>query len=103
HALRHARRRPGNEVDHTRGEPRFLEQPEDEVVREDRRGRGLPYDRVTHDRGCGRQVAADRREIERGDGVDEPLERTVIEVVPGAGGGEGLLRVDTLGKVHIEA
>src|SRR5207302_7541824 len=62
-----------------------------------------PHDGVPHDGRGRRQVAADRREVEWRYRVDEPLEGTVIEVVPGTRGGNGLLPVDALCEVHVEA
>src|SRR2546430_8069995 len=59
----------------------FLEQLEDEIVREDRRRGRLPDHGVAHERGRRGEVAADRREVERRDRVHEPLERAVVKEV----------------------
>ena len=91
------------EVDHARRQARLLQQLVEVPVAERGGVRRLPHHRVAHERGRGRQVAADRREVERRDGVDEALERPVVHPVPHARRGVGLLPVDPLGVVDVEA
>src|SRR5213592_4746589 len=81
----------------------ILEQLEDEIVREDRRRGRLPDHGVAHERGRRGEVAADRREVERRDRVHEPLERAVVEEVPGTGRGDRLLGIQPLREVRVEA
>eukprot|EP00756_Hemistasia_phaeocysticola_P022014 Hpha_TRINITY_DN15806_c1_g2::TRINITY_DN15806_c1_g2_i1::g.188261::m.188261 len=93
----------GNHVDNARGQPSLLEDLQHQVVTEDGRIARLPHDCVAHQRGSSGQVNTDRREIEGRDREDEPLQRTVVDEVPGVVGGDRLLSVDLLGVLAVEA
>src|SRR5581483_5241609 len=97
--------RPGavDQVDDAGRHPGLLEELHQEVGGERGRRRRLPDDRVAHQRGGGREVARDRREVERRHREDEPFERPVLEPVPDAGRGDGLLLVDPRHVLDVEA
>src|SRR5207245_4535931 len=95
--------RPGNEVHDAGRQPRLLQQLEQVVVGVRGRGGRLPYYGAAHDRGGRGEVPADGREVEGGDRVHEPLQRTILELVPRARGGDRLRGVQLLGVVEVEA
>ena len=94
--------RARHHIDDAGRQARGLEDLHDAVGGVERGRRRLPHDRVAQDRGRRRQIAADRREVERRDREHEPLERPVLEPVPGAGRGQRLLAIDLLGEGDVE-
>ena len=92
-----------DDVDDAVREPRLAQDLERVVGRERGRRRRLPDDRVAHQRRRAGQVAADRGEVERADREDEALERPVLQPVPDAGRGNGLLRVDPEHELDVVA
>ena len=92
-----------DEVDHAVGQAGLLQQLHQEVRGVGRGRRGLPDDGVPHQRGARREVAADRGEVERRHREDEAFERAVLQPVPDAGRGDGLLLVDARHVADVEA
>ncbi len=84
------------------GQAGLLEQLHRVVRGQHRRRGGLPDDGAPHQRRRARQVGADGREVERADREDETLERPVLEPVPDAGRGHGLLFVDARQVARVE-
>ena len=94
---------PEHEIDHPGGEPGFLEEKGDEVVRVNGAVRRLPEDRVAHHRGRAGEVPSDRGEVERRDGIHEAVERPIVRPVPDPRWGLRLLQIDLLGEVRVES
>ena len=92
-----------DEVDDAVGQARFLEELHEVVVRQDRGGGGLPDHGVAHDGGRRGEVGADGREVEGRHGEDEAFERPVVHAVPHVGIRDGLLPVDVLHELRVEA
>ncbi len=95
--------RAGDHVDHAGRQPGLFQKLHDVVRGEQRRRGRFPQADVAHQRRGGRQVAGDAREVERRHREHEALQRPVLEVVPAAVGGAGLLGVDLLHVVRVEA
>ena len=93
---------PVHEVDDARRQAGLLEQLHRVVGGERGRRGGLPDDGAPHQRRRARQVGADGREVERADREHETLERAVLEAVPDAGRGHGLLFVDARQVARVE-
>ena len=92
----------GHEVDHARRQAGFLEDLHEQPWRVDQRRSGLPEHGIAHDGRRGRQVAGDGREIEGRYREHETFQRPVLNVVPDARRGFGLLLVDLLGVGRVE-
>ena len=93
---------PVHEIDDAGRQAGLLEQLH-RVVRGQRGRRGgLPDDGAPHQRWRAREVGADGREVERADREHETLERPVLEPVPDAGRGHGLLFVDARQVARVE-
>ena len=104
----HGRRRHSDgiarhEVDHPGRQPRLFQHPVVVVRRQHRVLGRLPEHPASHHRRGAGQVGPDRREVEGADRVDEPLQRPVLEAVPDALLGDGLVVEDALGEVGAEA
>ena len=103
HVFREVGAAAGDEVDHARGQPRFLQKLHEVVVGEHRRGGRFPEHGVAEERRRRTQVAADRGEVEGRNRHDEAVEGAVFHAVPHGGGGRRLLLHDLLRVVDVEA
>ena len=93
---------PGDEVDDAGWEAGGLHELHQIPADENSRRRGFPQHGVPHQGRRGWQIAGNGGEVERCDGKDESFEGAVLDLVPVAEHGLGLLLVDKAHVVGVE-